>query len=66
MKGGITIFGIKIDAAVEGKAGAIGAKAGGEVSNSKASVDVGGSLGLGVGVKISVDWSDFELPKFKD
>lgn len=66
VKGGITIFGIKIDAAVEGKAGAIGAKAGGEVSNSKASVDVGGSLGLGVGVKISVDWSDFELPKFKD
>ena len=28
VKGGITIFGIKIDAAVEGKAGAIGAKAG--------------------------------------
>ncbi len=66
VKGGITIFGIKIDAAVEGKAGAIGAKAGGEVSNSRASVDVGASFGLGAGIKISVDWSDFELPKFKD
>ena len=57
MKGGVEFAGIKIEAAVEGKAGAIGAKAGGSVTGNAAEGEIGGSLGLGAGLKIKVDWS---------
>ena len=65
VKSGLTIFGVDIDCTLGGKAGAIGAKAGGEVSQQGFSVNAGGSVILGVEVKIDVDWSDFELPKFE-
>ena len=57
VKGGVEFAGIKIEATVEGKAGAVGAKAGGSVTGNAAEGEIGGSLGLGAGVKVKVDWS---------
>ncbi|MBP3441235.1 MAG: hypothetical protein J6L62_00390 [Clostridia bacterium] len=58
VKGGITIFGIDIDLGVKGHAGAIGGKAGGAITTDGAKLDLGGALGVGAEVSISVDWSD--------
>lgn len=62
IKGGFTLFGVKIDASVEGKAGGAGAKAGGEVTNSTAEGELGLGLGLGLGVKVKIDWTNFKWP----
>lgn len=63
ISGGITIFGINIDVSVEGKAGGGGAKAGGGVTNSSASGEIGLGFILGLGAKVNVDWSNFTLFK---
>lgn len=60
ISGGFTLFGIKIDASVSGNVGA-GAKAGGEVTTSWASFDIGAALGLGAGVSVKIDWSNFKF-----
>lgn len=63
VKGGFSILGIDVDIELEGKLGGAGAEAGASVTNQE--IDIGGSLGLGagVGLKLSVDWSDFEMPE---
>lgn len=63
--GGFTLFGIKFDASVTGKAGGAGVSAGGEVTTSGAEGEVGLGLGLGLGLKVKVDWSGFKWPRFK-
>ena len=63
ISGGFTLFGIKVDAEVEGKSGGAGAKAGGSVTSSSASGELGLGLLLGLGVKVNVDWSNFSLFK---
>ena len=62
---GFTLFGVKFDASIEGKAGGAGVKAGGEVSTGGAEGEIGAGLGLGVGLKFKVDWSGFKAPKLK-
>lgn len=57
VEGGVEFFGIKIDASVEGKAGALGAEASLSATGSSAEAEIGGSLGLGAGIKVKVDWS---------
>ncbi len=64
VSGGITLFGIKIDASISGKAGGAGVKAGGSATASGVSGEIGAGLGLGLGLKLSIDWSDFKLPKW--
>lgn len=66
VKTGFTLFGIEVNASVEGKVGGGGAAAGGEVTSGGvgASLDLG--LGVGVGVDISVDWSGFDVSEVGD
>lgn len=61
VSGGFTIFGIKIDAGVTGKAGGAGVSAEGKVTTGGVSGKIGAGLGLGAGVEISIDWSNFSL-----
>lgn len=61
VSGGFTIFGIKIDAGVTGKAGGAGVSAEGNVTTGGVSGKIGAGLGLGAGVEISIDWSNFSL-----
>lgn len=60
VSGGFSIFGIKVDASLKGHVGA-GATVGGEVSSSHANLDFGAALGLGAGVSIGIDWSNFKI-----
>jgi len=62
VSGGLTIFGIKVDASVEGKAGGAGIEAEGGVTTGGVGGKIGLGLGLGAGLSINVDWSDFKLP----
>ena len=57
LTGGLTLFGVKVDASVEGKAAGAGAKAGGKIETSSAEGELGIGLGVGLGVKVKVDWS---------
>lgn len=61
ISGGIKIFGIKIDVGVEGKAGGAGASAEGRVTTGGVSGKIGAGLGLGAGLELSIDWSNFSL-----
>lgn len=61
VSGGFTIFGIKIEAGIEGKAGAVGVSAEGRATTGGVSGKIGGALGLGAGVELSIDWSNFSL-----
>lgn len=66
VKTGITIMGVKIDATVEGKAGALGGEAGIEATSEGVSANVGASALLGIELKVNVDWSDAKLPSYND
>lgn len=61
VSGGFTLFGVKIDASLSGKAGGVGAKAGGRVHTGGASGEIGLGLGVGLGLKVNIDWSNFSL-----
>lgn len=61
LSGGFTIAGIKVDATVTGKAGAIGAKAGFKAGDDAVETDIGASLGLGFGLNLKIDWSNCQL-----
>lgn len=61
ISGGISIFGIKIEAGVSGKAGAVGAGVGGSLTTGGVSGKIDAALVLGLGVEINIDWSDFSL-----
>lgn len=60
--GGFSLFGVKIDVGVTGKAGGAGVSAGGELTTGGASGSIGAGLGVGIGFDFSVDWSGFKLP----
>ena len=62
ISGGFTIFGIKIDAALKGKAGGAGVEASGAITTGGLEGDIGLGLGLGAGVKLKIDWSGFKWP----
>lgn len=61
VKGGITIFGVKIDAAVTGNAGGVGAKAGGAVTTGGIHGSASLGAGVGLGLDIDVDWTEFKF-----
>ena len=62
VSGGFDLFGIKIGGKVEGMVG-VQAEAGGKVTSSSVDLD----LGLGpIGGSISIDWTDFNPPKFDE
>lgn len=61
LSSGFNLFGIKIDASVSGKAGGVGVSAGGSVTTNGVSGKIGAGLGVGGGVEISIDWSNFSL-----
>jgi len=61
VSGGITLFGIKIDAGIQGKAGGAGVSAEGRATTGGVSGKIGAGLGLGLGLEISIDWSGFSL-----
>lgn len=60
VSGGLTIFGIEINATAKGHVGA-GFEAEGRITTGGVSGSIGGSLGLGGSVEISLDWSNFSL-----
>ena len=66
ISGGLTIFGIDIDLTAKGHAGGAGATAGGSITTNGVSGELGLGLLAGVGLEVSIDWSDFEWPKFPD
>lgn len=57
VSGGIDLFGIKINATLEGKAGGAGVSAEGKATTGGVSGKIGAGLGLGIGIGISIDWS---------
>lgn len=61
LSGGFKIFGIKIDLGIEGKAGGAGVSAEGRVTTGGVSGKIGAGLGLGAGLELSIDWSNFSL-----
>ena len=61
LKGGFTLFGIKVDASIEGKAGGAGVGASADVGQTSAEGYIGAGLLLGAGVKIKIDWKNFKL-----
>lgn len=63
VSGGFTIMGIKIKASVTGKAGGAGIGAEGRATTGGVSGEIKAGLGIGAGLKIDVDWSDFK-PKW--
>ena len=62
VSGGITVFGVKIDLSISGKAGGAGAKASAKVGTEAVEGEVGLGLGLGLGIKGKIDWTGFKLP----
>lgn len=61
VSGGVTILGVKFGVEVSGKAGGVGASAGGALTTGGVSGSVSAGLGLGAGVSFNVDWSGFSL-----
>lgn len=61
ISGGFSICGIKVDIGVSGKAGGAGIAAEGRATTGgvKGKIDLG--LGVGGGIEIGVDWSNFSL-----
>ena len=65
VSGGFTIFGIKIDASIKGKAGGAGLTGAAEATTGGVEGEIGAGLGLGAGIKIKIDWTNFKAPKIK-
>ncbi len=61
VSGGFTILGIKIDASVTGSLGGAGGKISGYATTGGVSGTVKAGLGIGAGLTISIDWSNFSL-----
>ena len=57
ISGGITLFGVRFSAGLEGKVGGAGLGAQAKIDTSSIEGEVGIGLGLGAGVKVNVDWS---------
>lgn len=61
VSGGITIFGVKIDVGIGGKAGGAGISAEGRFTNGSAKGKIGAGLGVGGELEIGIDWSNFSF-----
>ncbi len=61
ISGGFSILGVKVDLSATGKAGGVGATAGGEVTTGGVKANLGAGLGLGLGLSVGIDWSGFKL-----
>ena len=61
--GGYTIMGIKIDVGVSGGVGGGGASIGGQITADGASGTIGGGVLVGGDLNVSIDWSNFKIPK---
>lgn len=66
VSGGITIMGIDIDVGISGKAGGAGVNAEGSLTTNGAHGSIGAGLGVGAGVEISIDWTDFDPPSWEE
>lgn len=64
-KSGITIMGIDINTEVSGGLGGAAFQGGASYTNKGMSLNGDLGLGAGIGLDITVDWTDFELPEFK-
>lgn len=60
VKGGFTLFGVDVDIGAKGYAGAVGVEAGASVTTEGVTAKLSGAAALGVGLEVSVDWSDAE------
>ncbi|ADZ85434.1 hypothetical protein [Cellulosilyticum lentocellum] len=58
VSGGVSILGLDIDVTLEGEAIAAGVKGGVGVKDDCFEIELGASLGIGGGAKLSVDWGD--------
>ena len=58
VKGGFTLFGIDVDIGAKGYAGAVGVEGGASVTTEGVTAKISGAAALGVGLEVSVDWSD--------
>lgn len=64
-KSSITIMGIDINTEVSGGLGGAAFQGGVSYTNKGMSLNSDLGLGAGIGLDITVDWTDFELPEFK-
>lgn len=60
--GGLTIFGVKVNVSASGKAGGAGIGAKGRVGIGCVSGEIKAGLGIGAGLKVDIDWSNFKWP----
>lgn len=66
VEGAISILGIKLGAKVTGYAGAAGAEASVGIEGKKAKAGLGLAGGVGGSLELSIDFSEFKLPKFSE
>ncbi|NBH71636.1 hypothetical protein D3Z51_06290 [Clostridiaceae bacterium] len=59
---GFNLFGIEVKGGLTGKIGGAGAELGGGMTNQGIDISGGLGLGAGVGVELSIDWTNFENP----
>lgn len=60
IKGGFKVFGIDVDVKATGTAAGVGVSAGGSITTNGVHGKIGGALGLGAGLEVSIDWSKFK------
>lgn len=60
VKGGFTLFGIKFDVGVTGKAGGAGGSIGGHATAGSVGGSISAGLGLGIGINFNIDWTGFK------
>lgn len=58
VKGGFSILGIKVDVGLDGYAGSFGGQAGFGIDKNKVQAKIGGSVLVGGGLDVSIDFSD--------
>ena len=62
ISGGFSLFGVKVDLGLGGKAGGAGVKAGGSITTNGVEGSIGAGLGLGADISLKIDWSGFRWP----
>lgn len=61
ISGGFTFLGIKVDIGVSGKAGGGGFSYEHRITTGGAKGEIGAGLGVGAGLEVGIDWSNFSL-----
>ncbi len=57
VKGGFSLFGVKVKLALSGTALSAGASAGVQYTSGRVETSLSGALGFGIGLKVMIDWS---------